>query len=194
MSKTEISLFCEDRAHEEFIKALVNRIAKEQNIDFDLNPRVSRGGHGSVMTELKLFQMTIFKKNEVPPDLIIVAIDSNCQRHNETVKNIYNQMKKPLKYRLAAACPDPYIERWFVVDPESFAATIGIQPELTKEKCERGFYKNILRQAIRKAGHPLLLDGIEFARDIVNNMDFYRAGKNDSSLKLFLDELRALLS
>jgi hypothetical protein len=36
-----------------------------------------------------------------------------------------------------------------------------------------------------------LLGGIEFAEDLVASMDLYRAGKNEKSLKHFVDDLRA---
>jgi hypothetical protein len=37
------------------------------------------------------------------------------------------------------------------------------------------------------------LGGIEFAEEIVECMDLYRAGKDEPSLKHFIDELRSAL-
>ena len=41
--------------------------------------------------------------------------------------------------------------------------------------------------------HVVGVGGIEFAQEIVAGMDLYRAGKNDRSLKAFLDDLRSKL-
>ena len=91
------------------------------------------------------------------------------------------------------ATPDPHIERWFLVDLEAFHRVVGITSPLESQKCERGYYKGILAQAIRTAGHPSTLGGIEFARELVEALDYFRAGKADTSFKHFLDELRARL-
>jgi hypothetical protein len=42
-------------------------------------------------------------------------------------------------------------------------------------------------------GTPPTLGGIEFARDIVEELDLYRAGKHDRSLGAFVDDLRRRL-
>jgi len=49
----------------------------------------------------------------------------------------------------------------------------------------------MLAEAVADAGHPATLGGIEFARELVDAMNFYRAAKADSSLKHFLDEATA---
>jgi len=92
-----------------------------------------------------------------------------------------------------AACPDPHIERWYLLDPRLFARIVGPAPPLGRKKCERGHYKQLLRKAVRDAGHPATLGGIEFARDLATHMDLYRAGKTDRSFKAFLDDLRGRL-
>lgn len=91
------------------------------------------------------------------------------------------------------ACPDPHVERWYLADPESFKEVVGHQPTIGKKKCVRDYYKNALANAVRKAGHPATLGGIEFAQELVERMDLYRAGKNERSLKAFVDDLRGRL-
>ena len=91
------------------------------------------------------------------------------------------------------ACPDPHVERWYLADPTSFATVVGIRPEVGRKKCERGHYKAILSRAVVEAGHPPTLGGFEFAREIVDVMNLYRAAKAESSLKHFLDEMTARL-
>ena len=56
-----------------------------------------------------------------------------------------------------------------------------------------GHYKQILTTTIRQAGHQVILGGVEFAPELVEGMDLYRAGRNDSSLNAFLRDLRAML-
>jgi hypothetical protein len=74
---------------------------------------------------------------------------------------------------------------------EGLQRVVGARPSLGRRKCARDHYKGVLREAVRQAGHPATLGGIEFAREIVAGVDWYRAGRNDRSLKAFLDALRA---
>ena len=80
-----------------------------------------------------------------------------------------------------------------MADPESFQAVVGQRPTVGKKKCARDYYKDALAKAVRQAGHPPTLGGIEFARELVTGMDLYRAGKNDRSFKAFIDDLRGRL-
>lgn len=57
----------------------------------------------------------------------------------------------------------------------------------------RDYYKDALAKVVRKAGHPATLGGIEFAQELVERMDLYRAGRNERSLKAFVDDLRGRL-
>ena len=77
-----------------------------------------------------------------------------------------------------------------MTDPEVFAAVVGKPPRIRKGKCERDYYKRALARAVREAGFPAPLSGIEFAQDLAEGMDLYAAGKSDNSLKSFLDDLR----
>jgi hypothetical protein len=70
---------------------------------------------------------------------------------------------------------------------------VGAEPKIEREKCERDYYKAALSSTIRQAGHLVPLGGIEFAPDLVEKMDLFRAGKNDKSLKAFVDELKKAL-
>jgi hypothetical protein len=59
------------------------------------------------------------------------------------------------------------------------------------DKCERGYYKAVLAEAVVETDHPRTFGGIEIARDLVVALSYYRAGKADSSLKHFLEPARA---
>ena len=80
-----------------------------------------------------------------------------------------------------------------MADPDSFRKVVGVRPQPGKRKCERELYKAMLSKAISQGGHPPTLGGIEFAREIVDAMDLYRAGKSEASLRHFVDDARGVL-
>lgn len=186
-----IDLFVEDRAHEEFLKPLVMRIAGEEGVKISIHIRSARGGHGRAVSEFKLYQQLVEKRvSGIDPDLLIVAIDGNCTTFVKKRSEILNVATQSLSTRLIIACPDPHVERWYLADPDSFHDVIGYRPILGKKKCARHYYKDQLTSAIRSAGHTSLLGGIEFAPELVAEMNLYRAGKNEPSLGALIDELR----
>ena len=189
-SPLTVDLFAEDRAHEEFLRAMLNRIAAEQERNLTVRVRSARGGHPRVLAELALYQTSVLKapENLSMPDLVCIAIDANCKRWNRARSDIEKTIQTQFTQRAIIACPDPHIERWYLADPDSFAQVVGIRSKVGKRKCERDRYKAILSKAIVDAGHPATLGGIEFAQELVADMDLYRAGKAEASLKHFLDE------
>ena len=194
-SPVVVDLFVEDRAHEELLKPLFARVAREEHVDVSLRVRSARGGHGRAIREFELYQDLVEKGvvGGVPPDLLIVAIDGNCSTFPRARKAIEAVTRAPFSDRLVVASPDPHVERWYLADPASFETIVGHRPRIGKKKCARDHYKRLLATEIQQAGHPATLGGIEFAREIVAGMDLYRAGKTDPSLKAFLDDLRSKL-
>ena len=190
MSKPRrIDLFAEDRGHEELLKPLLERVAREQGKDVRVSVRSARGGHGRAITELKLYQKSILKGigGEALPDVLVVAIDGNCAGFASAQKTIRDALADEFQDRTVGASPDPHIERWYLADRTAFHQVVGITPNVGKLKCERDVYKRLLADAVTAAGHPPTLGGIEFARELAEAMDFFRAGKSDSSLKHFLE-------
>ncbi|HLG15960.1 MAG TPA: hypothetical protein VJH03_15860 [Blastocatellia bacterium] len=122
------------------------------------------------------------------PDLLIVAIDANCRSFSAATREITDRLDAPFRDRVVLACPDPHIERWYLADATSFRQVVGIGPTVGRKKCQRDLYKTLLASAIVKAGHPPTLGGIEFASELVEAMDLYRAGKFERSLKHFVDD------
>ena len=193
-SHMTVDLFVEDRAHEAFVGALVRRIAREELIEATVRIRSARGGHGRALQELRLYQTLIERRVfDVPPELIVAAIDGNCATFRRKRTEIENATRAVFEARLVAACPDPHVERWYLVDPDSFHEIVGYRPSVGRRKCERNHYKRLLADAVRRGDHPPTLGGIEFATELVDAMDLYRAGKHDSSLRTFVDDLRAKL-
>ena len=196
MSKpVTVDIFVEDRAHEAFLVPMLRRIAREENVEVTSRVRSARGGHGRAVTELKLYQDLVQKgaAGTTSPDLLIAGIDGNCSTFAKAKKTIVAGTHAPFSERLVVACPDPHVERWYLADPESFKDVVGSQPTIARKKCARDYYKDALAKVVQKAGHPATLGGIEFAQELVERMDLYRAGKNERSLKSFVDDLRARL-
>ena len=191
MSSVVVDIFCEDAAHELFLRALVGRLAREARETPRVNTRSARGGKGRSLGELKKYADTVKTTFVTMPDVLVAAIDTNCDPWTKARDQILSTAGEALRDRTVPACPDPHVERWYLADPVSFHRVIGTKPVLPrKPKCGRGEYKAILRKAIKDAGHPLLQGGIEFAAEIVAAMDLHRAARNDGSLSDFLDTLR----
>jgi hypothetical protein len=187
-----VDLFAEDQAHEEFIKAIVDRLAAEEQKVISLRVRSARSGHGRALGELSLYQRAVIEglAGLTRPDLLVVAIDANCKRVAAAKKEITEKIDSSLRNQTVVACPDPHIERWYVADPDSFAQVVGARPKLGRKKCERGYYKSILSGTLASAGHPTTLGGIEFAPELVAAMDLHRAGKTERTLKDFVQDAR----
>ena len=46
-----VDLFVEDRAHEVFVSALAQRIAREERVELNMQARSARGGHPQLAPE-----------------------------------------------------------------------------------------------------------------------------------------------
>ncbi len=65
MSSLTVDLFAEDRAHEEFLRALIQRLAREETCElWNLRVRSARGGHGRALDELSNYLRMI---RRLPP-------------------------------------------------------------------------------------------------------------------------------
>jgi hypothetical protein len=192
-SSVAIDVFVEDRAHEAFLLPMVRRIAREANVDVSTRVRSARGGHGRAIAELGVYQNLVEKTaaQATEPTLLVVGIDGNCMTFAKAREAIQAEIKGRFIDRMVMACPDPHVERWYLADPDSFETVVGYRPTVGKKKCARDHYKRLLSKAVQQAGHPPTLGGIEFASELVDGMDLYRAGKNDHSLGAFVDDLHA---
>lgn len=190
-----MDLFVEDRAHEEFLKPLLARIAREERMTVWARVRSATGGHGRAIAEFKLYQRVVARSSlsSVAADLVVVAIDGNCSTFADARRSLRDAAEPMLQDRLVVACPNPHVERWYLADPQSFESVVGSRPDIGTRKCARDHYKQVLSSAIAQGGHPATLGGVEFAPELVEAMDLYRAGRNDSSLRAFIDDLRAKL-
>lgn len=189
-----VDLYCEDRGHEELTRALLARLAREEGIEVRLRTQNSLGGHGRAVSEFKLWQRKVVKGlPERVPDLLVLVIDGNCTEWGSAHKDLSGAIDKSLFPQFVVGCPEPHVERWCFADPESFKEVVGQAPPADPGKCERFLYKNLLRQTILDAGQPILTTAMEFAPDLIEAMDLYRAGKNQHSLGHFVEGVRSAL-
>jgi hypothetical protein len=190
MSEVAVDLFVEDRGHEELVRALLDRLAREEQKTIAIRVRAASGGHGRVLDELDLYQKLMERGVTSTGQLLVVAVDANCQQPARKRAEVRDRLLPVLRPRAVIACPDPHVERWYMADPPSFARVVGATPRVGRRKCRRDLYKQILVDTISGAGHVPTLGGIEFGRDLVEAMDLYRAGRNEASLNAFVDAAR----
>ena len=183
----EIALFVEDFAHQQVIGALVRRLADAHGLDVRLDWRSAVRGHGRVVQEFNGYLRDLTRQGD-RPDLIIVATDANCSGLNERAREI-GCPDAPAS--LILAIPDPHIERWLLLDGAAFRSVFGKGCDAPDQKCSRDLYKQRLIEAIHATGVTPSLGGIEFAEDIVQQMDIERAMRADRSLERFVNDLRA---
>jgi len=188
-----VILFAEDYAHETFISALVNKMANDTGINLDFAVRSARGGHGKAVSEFASYLKTLAYEREGLPDLVIVAIDANCKSYLECKAEI-EKINQQYNYLSICAIPDPHIERWLLIDSSAFKSVLGQGCDAPDQKCEKDRYKKLLYEAVAATGITPLLGGIEYAQDIVNNMDIQRAMKADVSFKKFIADLNRKFS
>lgn len=192
--------FLEDIGQERFLTALVNRIAREMGLPsrrLRHEVRNATGGRGVVLDELRRFLRDVRREREQPFDLLVVAIDGDCHKYRERRDEIRAVVEQSgYSGPVICAVPDPHIERWYLADPRGLQQVleVGSIPKVPTYKCERGRYKQALREAIRQTGIIAPLGGLEYGSDIAENLDLYSVGKADVGFKHFVDELRAGLA
>lgn len=184
-----INLFVEDVAHEDFLTALIQRLADAYNIEINIKASSVRGGHGKVITELKQYLRDLQHYKDDLPDLIIVGTDSNCKGVSERETEI-NQVTSDLADLVISMVPEPHIERWLLLDSEAFKTVFGKGCPVPDQKCERGRYKGLLLNAIYEATTVPPLDGIERVEELVYAMNFQRVEQSDRSIHRFLTALQ----
>ena len=183
----EIALFVEDYAHRQVIGALVQRIAEECEIAIHLDWRNAVRGHGKVIAELNDYMRDLKRQGGPWPDLIVVATDANCKGINERTREIGGR-DEPAPMILAI--PDPHIERWLLLDGAAFKTVFGKGCDAPDQKCDRNRYKQRLIEAIHATGTIPILGGIEYAEDIVQQININRVTQVDRSFRRFVEELR----
>lgn len=184
-----ISLFAEDRGHEIVLKTIVERVLASRVVQAKIRLVSVRGGYGRVQTELDQYVKELLAFRSELPDLVIVATDANCHGAKSRCQTL-RSVAEPIQDRVIYAIPDPHIERWLLRDPAAFKAVLGTPCQTVQQKCDRDRYKKLLIDSVRNAGAVPLLGGLEYAEDIVKQMDLSVPSHNDDFAD-FLQELHA---
>lgn len=189
-----LRVFCEDRRHESFARALVERLMRELNLEVDFLPVSARGGAPRALGELKAYLRRLkighFGQRA---DLLLVLIDANSAGHRAKSSEIAKAIGEvDAGVECVIGCPDPHIERWLMADPNAFRQAVGVDPPSDPGRREKDLYKRLLHEAIREAGYPVA-GQMDFSSEIIERMDLYAAGKRQPSLGQLCDDLRAAL-
>jgi len=184
-----ISLFAEDFGHEAVLVPMIDCLAARYEVKAKVRPISVRGGFGKVAAELKEYVQALLKYRESLPDLVVVATDANCEGFRSRRDGL-RETAQPIEDRVVYAVPDPHVERWLLRDPAAFKSVLATPCKIPDQKCDRDRYKSLLIQAIRAAGASPLIGGMEYADDIVRQMDLGPTTKDDDFCA-FLQDLHA---
>jgi hypothetical protein len=189
----ELLLFVEDSAQEKFLRAMLQRLAREAGLEVTIRVRTATGGVSKVLVQLSDFIAEVERNLASLPDGLVVAVDANCKGYTQR-RRIAEDRAGKYKDLVVYAIPDPHIERWFLLDSEAFRVVLGRGCNAPDAKCEKQRYKRLLSRAVLDAGVQPLLGGIEYAEDLVAHYHFQRVSDNDSSFNKFLTEVRTWLN
>lgn len=192
MPEIAIALFCEDLRHEQVLEPLVSRIARERGVPACVRPVSARGGGPRALAELAGFVRDVEQGRQQAPGVLVAGVDANCHGRSARLREV-RERAGVLSDRVVAAIPDPHIERWLLADPQAFKLALGRGCSAPDQKCDADRYKQLLGQAIADAGVNPTIGGLEWAADIVANIDLDSIYQCDQSLGQFVRDLRALL-
>jgi hypothetical protein len=196
MHNLSVAFFLEDIGQEAIIPPIFKRVASEEGIGPEcLECRVlhSRGG-GSLSAYTK-FLKDARKSRHASANLLIVGSDGNCKGFATRRDQILRKAEGSPFTEVIAAVPDPHVERWYLLDIPTLENAAGVHITLppVPEKCEKNFYKHLLRQAFDGTEVTPPLGGIEYGERIAVEMNLYNAGKQDHGLGDFVEKSRAWL-
>ncbi len=185
-----IGYFLEDRRHEDFIKSLVQRVARENVIDIESTVYSNTGG-SRVLVNLEGF----FKSKQIiQEDIFIVAVDGNCKGSAERERELLQRIPTEHQTRIVYCVPDPHIERWYLLDLQALGDATGLhininQPSYNKNK---DYYKSLLGEHVKQAGS--LFGGMEYGDDIARHVNFQQLRRVDPGFGRFIDDLKRRLT
>jgi hypothetical protein len=195
-AKHIIAYFLEDAGQEAIIPPLVRRLIREAGKPADTFEHLilnARGGRS--ISSYQDFLADAKRRNHLPADLLIVGSDGNCKgfaTRRDEIKAVAANPPYPI---VVTAVPDPHVERWYLLDPSALSKAAGISgmPALPVHKCEKDYYKQLLRSAFNNSPIIPLLGGTEYGPLVADKMDLYAASKADHGLAEFLDGVKSWL-
>ena len=180
--------FCEDIAHERFIRALIKRAADVRGTPVEI--QMLNATHGSkVWPEFRQYLREVKKGQKSVPDVLVVVIDGNCKTAGQVRRNVREEVEMMglAIPHLVCGVPNPHIERWYLEDQQALNRVLpGAKPGKLTYGCQRDRYKRALKQAIRAAGVEPSLGGAEYGEAIAKELEPSRL---DKSFEAFWREL-----
>ena len=188
----QVVCFCEDIAHERFIRALIQRAANVRGTPVEI--QMLNATHGSkVWPEFRQYLREVKKGQKSVPDVLVVVMDEDREKAARVRRNVGKEVQRMglAIPHLVCGVPDPHIERWYLEDQQALKLILpGAKPEKLPYKCERDRYKQALKEAIRAAGVEPSLGGAEYGEDIARALEPNRL---DDSFRDFWQDLLAAL-
>ena len=197
----QVVCFCEDIAHERFIRALIQRAATLTGTPVEIQMlNATRGSR--VWSEFRQYLREVKKGQKSMPDVLVIVMDGDCKKAARVRRNDRKDVRKDVRKEvqkmglaiphLVCGVPDPHIERWYLEDQQALKSILpGAKPEKLSYGCERDRYKRALKEAIRAAGVEPSLGGAEYGEDIARALEPDRV--EDDSFKDFWEDLLAAL-
>ena len=190
-----IALFLEDIGHEGFVDSLVRRLADQEGVRIEVDVRNARGGAPQLDQQFDRF-LKDYSVTGMRPDLVVVVRDTDCAGVR-TIQSRYSRLVKDAGYLgdVVIGAPEPHIECWYLADPSALQRVLSAptQAPVPDSRCGTGRFKEMLARTVTDAKVDPLLGGIEYAEDIVADMDIYRAAANVPSFDTFVQDLRRAL-
>ena len=184
-------LFLEDRAQEQFVVSLIQKLLSNYRLLFRPDIRSSTGG-ASVWGHLRQFAQDLRAEDHAVEmiDMLVVAVDGNCKGFPAVANSIADIIQPTGLLDKSILCvPEPHIEKWYLLDLRALRKTIDtrVSVRVPAHKCERDYYKALLGRAVAKGGS--LLGGPEYGSEIASRMDIARACRLDGSFAAFVEQV-----
>lgn len=193
-----IALFLEDSRMEQFLDALIRRVAREVNCQVYVS-RYQGAGSG-IWVLLKKYLRRVRRARGLEHHLLIIAVDANCT--DPAARRVEIQRHLTARYRRRTWCypgpfvacvPVPYIERWYLCDPAALRQVTGagLRGPLPAASCEpKHQFKQLLATVVRGSNIPSLAGGLELAEEIVDAMNWGTVRQTAPDLDKFVADLR----
>jgi hypothetical protein len=195
-ASVSVAFFLEDIGQEAIVPAIFRRVAAEEGLESDqLECRVLHSRGGGSLSAFTKFLKDAKKSPSTNANLLVVGLDGNCKGFATRRDQILTKAQGSSFAEVIAAVPDPHVERWYLLDIPALENASGVHISLTPvpAKCEKNFYKHLLRQAFDGTEVTPPLGGIEYGERIAGVMDLYNASKQDHGLGDFVAKSRAWL-
>lgn len=192
-----LAAFVEDAAHASFLIGVIKRVAHDVDVEVEVEVRNAVGGKGAALAALKRYVRDLQRGRESFAEILLVAIDGNCQGSQAVVRAITDiAASQDFAGTVVCAVPNPHIELWYLADGRAVHSAIGEdsgQAGLPEQKCERGRYKALLRQAFLDGGIDPPAGGSEYGADIAALLDLTQARRSNQEFDSFVSDLSAAL-